>query len=407
MKKKFLTIISLILVASSCGELVPDVKWAPLVFSAEQNSYVNNVNELGITALNEQIKLEESSLAFSPISMHLALGMISAGANGETQNEILTVLSGENNIDKLSDFHNKIVTGLPYTENNATVLFNNMAVVNEQYAQEWRNAYEKEMKAKYEAKLFNFDFTKEGGEAIDSINKWISAGTKGKIDKLFSSSNFKADALTYHFNSTYFKCGWLAANKFAKSNTEEAAFTKLDKSVIKVQMMCASQMNNILYAENELLQSIKLNLGESFEMTVWLPQADVNIASIVQYDKISAIEYVPKKVDVAIPVMNFESTLDFVDVLKKMGVNKAFESGDFTNMLDPGSDAKINNVLQKTVVKVDEDGCESASVTVIDTNVTSSGEPMGTAVFNADHPFIFSISEKNTGLVITLGCYNG
>jgi len=64
---------------------------------------------------------------------------------------------------------------------------------------------------------------------------------------------------------------------------------------------------------------------------------------------------------------------------------------------------KIDKVFHKAFVKVDEKGTEAAAATAV-VMAKGGGPPPAPALeFNADHPFVYAIIDKATGLVLFLG----
>jgi serpin B len=66
---------------------------------------------------------------------------------------------------------------------------------------------------------------------------------------------------------------------------------------------------------------------------------------------------------------------------------------------------KVDKMLQKAYLKVDETGTEAAAVTVATMMTTSSIAPVHieVPVFRADRPFLFTIIHKKTGSILFAG----
>ena len=76
------------------------------------------------------------------------------------------------------------------------------------------------------------------------------------------------------------------------------------------------------------------------------------------------------------------------------------EDADFTPMYRSAREAQlhIDEVKQKTFLKVDEVGTEAAAVTSVEMRATSALAP-----FRVDHPFFMAIRERFTGTVLFAG----
>jgi serine protease inhibitor len=72
-------------------------------------------------------------------------------------------------------------------------------------------------------------------------------------------------------------------------------------------------------------------------------------------------------------------------------------AADFSRMT-PDPRAYISSVIQKTYMKVDEEGTEAAAVTSVTVGVTSAPMP-----FHLDRPFLLAIRERLSGTILFLG----
>ena len=99
--------------------------------------------------------------------------------------------------------------------------------------------------------------------------------------------------------------------------------------------------------------------------------------------------------------------LRLTKALKALGIVEAFDrdKADFTGMANP-TDRKdrlfISDVLHKAFVKVDEKGTEAAAATAIAME-TGAGALRPPTPFNADHPFLFLIVDRTSGLILFIG----
>ena len=63
----------------------------------------------------------------------------------------------------------------------------------------------------------------------------------------------------------------------------------------------------------------------------------------------------------------------------------------------------VTSVVHKAVIKVDEKGTKAAGVTMARGWGSGYREPEEIIKFKADHPFLFLIKDKTTGLVLFIG----
>lgn len=109
------------------------------------------------------------------------------------------------------------------------------------------------------------------------------------------------------------------------------------------------------------------------------------------------------QVDLKLPKFELAYDTSLVEMLQKMGIHDAFSGeADFSELTpDP---LYFNVFKQQSVLRVDEQGTEAASVTWagLDTSLPEGGEEPVVAV-TFDRPFYFFIQEKSTGLMLFMG----
>ncbi|MEO6839058.1 MAG: serpin family protein, partial [Ginsengibacter sp.] len=88
-----------------------------------------------------------------------------------------------------------------------------------------------------------------------------------------------------------------------------------------------------------------------------------------------------------------------------LGMGIAFGgNADFSKIYDPTQvKVYISKAIHKTYIKVSEAGTEAAALTAFGAGTTSISVP---PIFKLDHPFLYSIIEKQTGAVLFLGTLN-
>jgi serpin B len=109
-----------------------------------------------------------------------------------------------------------------------------------------------------------------------------------------------------------------------------------------------------------------------------------------------------KEVEMAIPKFTFESQFNLKETLIQMGMKIPFSNdADFTGMT-ASNDLKIDEVIHKAFIEVNESGTEAAAATAV-IMVLKSALQEETIRFTANHPFIYFIMDKTTGGIIFMG----
>ena len=119
------------------------------------------------------------------------------------------------------------------------------------------------------------------------------------------------------------------------------------------------------------------------------------------------------KVRLSFPKFKTEYSLSFKEILKHIGIEKAFEKweAEFDEVMfkgvKEGENVYVDDVLQKTFIEVDENGTEAAAATAVIMNKATSIGPGMEEIkeFKADRPFIYFIRDDVTHEVLFIGEY--
>ena len=112
-------------------------------------------------------------------------------------------------------------------------------------------------------------------------------------------------------------------------------------------------------------------------------------------------------VNVSLPRFETDTDIDLVPIMSKLGMPDAFDDkkADFSRFCNVP--VYIELMKQVAKIKLDEEGTEAAAVTVIGVVETSIGPEPQYVTFHANHPFLYVISEQQTGAVLFIGQYTG
>ena len=183
-------------------------------------------------------------------------------------------------------------------------------------------------------------------------------------------------------NALYLKDDWMLP--FEKDATFTDVFTCLSGGETEKEYMTTD--DNFLYYEDEQTQLVTLRMCCGVRVTFVLGDLE-GIGE--KLDK-AKNEYVRVK----IPKFETETSLDkkeLIDFLKAEGVTLAFDrqTADFSEMAV--EQVFIADIIQKTKIKVDENGLEAAAATAVVEN--SESEPVPPEkIFFANRPFSYFIT---------------
>lgn len=393
---------------ASCSEdepVTPNIKYNPgtIKLTTAQQAQVENSNEFAWKFFKEVSKGEQQDVFVSPLSVTYALGMLSNGAVGDTQKEILEGLefrSGK--VEDINSLCHQLMIESPKLDKSTKVSIANAVVANKNkpLQPDFKNVVEKQ----YQALVTNQDFSSPA--TLSFINQWASDHTQGMVPKILERIN--PDGVSYLLNALYFKGIWY--RQFDKKHTKKEAFTKADGTKSQVQMM--HQKEQFLIGENEMYQTVVLPYGNgSYEMIVVLPRegkklSDVLVAMNGKQWKDNLKNTYSSEVDLKLPRFTSVYNRELNDVLKLLGMNAMFDPSKANLTKMSAVSSFVSMVLQKAKIEVDEEGSKAAAVTVVDTAPTAVA-PSKPILFHANRPFMYAIVEHSTGTIFFMGTYQG
>ncbi|MFD1615714.1 serpin family protein [Gelatiniphilus marinus] len=374
-----------------------EISIEPFDSVAKGREIVSANNDFAFSLFKEINKTEtEDNFLISPVSASLALGMVYNGANGETQEAFSNVFNyGNTTLEETNLVNQNIIDNLSYTSTGAVFEIANSIWVNNSFPV--NNSFLQANKTYYYAEVQNKDFSDP--KTLETINHWVSNKTHEKIPEILKE--ISPNAVLYAINAIYFKSDW--KYRFKPEDTKLLPF-KLDNGSIKqVEMMTMEQ--DLKYFSNDMFSSVELPYNnDKYMMTLLLPHADKvanDIVAILNNKNWMAWQnnYTEQAVKITMPKFTFSYKKQFNDALTNLGLGIAFsDNADFSGISDVAT--KISFVLQKTFIDVNEKGTEAAAVTAVEIINTSMGGPIQ---FLLDRPFVFTITEKETGSLCFMG----
>ena len=339
-------------------------------------------NEYYTQKLMENLPKDENYV-ISPFSLEMAMMMASEGAVGDTKQEITKAFNSPN-----TSLYSQIITdnknkGVDIAN---SIWFNKDSGKNAYFADD----YQKKIQSDYQGTAQSVT----NDDSIEMVNEWVEKQTNGKITNILSEEN--RGYVCALANAIYMKADWV--NKFEKEGTYKETFTDINGDESEIDFM--HQAADFQYYENGDTKAVKLPYENGLSMVVVLGDTK-NILNDIHNGKM-----ISKLVEVTLPKIKAEYSIDYVNILKNMGIEKAFDyqNADFSLMLKNYPERMIiEAILQKAMIDVDEKGTEAAAATVIITKISGyrSEEPIE---FKADKPFTYYILD-DSGNVYFAGRY--
>jgi serpin B len=236
----------------------------------------------------------------------------------------------------------------------------------------------------YGADLRQFDFSKEPA-ATDEVNHVISGDTDGMIPTLFGQP-LDPDTQTVLANAILLDAKW--AQPFTDSNG--GPFHTAGGKSVTAQMMSNGE-GSFASRTASGWQSVVLPYeGNELQAVALLPPTGADACTTPSSAQLSALTSgTSTNVAVTMPKLDLTQTLQLTDVLAALGLPL---TGDYSGL--GGQDNKINEVVQKVVMKVDEQGTKAAAATGIGMTATAVREPNPTVTF--DRPYLLLLEDTAT-----------
>lgn len=353
--------------------------------------------------LYSKLKDQGGNLFLSPFSISSAMGMAFGGARGNTEKQIAQVLHFGGDQPSFHSGMRVILAGLTNAEASGGL---ELRVANGLWPQtDYRltEDFTTLCRKNYHSEVNFVDFKRDYESARQRISSWVGRLTKGKIKDLFAPGTLSATTRLVIVNAIYFKGAW--ASRFDKGNTRTRAFWVSPEKAIQAPMM--SQKSTFRFLTEGEVQILELPYrGERISMLVLLPRERDGLPGLEQQFTsenlnhwIDGLHFV--SVEVLLPKFKMKSRLILNQTLASMGMADAFDGNhaDFSGMAAQRP-LFIDVVEHSALVEVDEEGTVAAATTGASFGCSKQLPP---ASFNADHPFIFLIRDKQTGTLLFIG----
>jgi serpin B len=365
--------------------------------NAQTNEYNNSLNSYSFDLFRET-KVEKENLFLSPLSSYYALLVAYEGSRNKTKQEFEKVLYLKNSVflknDYLHNMASKSDSCYGLKVSNA-IWFDKSFKVEGQYSESVSDKYFSDFK---QTEFTNVE------SAVSDINGWVSEKTNRRINEIVSSENINSDTKMLISNAVYFKGEWF--NKFEKQKTISAPFFTSVENQYKVDFMKMTE--SLQYFENDEYQFIsKPYKNSDLSFCIILPKNLFGIEEIEQKMNNDFLKEIldstySTKTSISIPKLKLQSSYELSDALKNAGLKTAFTSEAEFAGITKEVPLKLDQVLHKTWIELDEEKTEAAAATATVTKIY--GLP-SYKIFKADHPFVFFILDNRSRSIIFMGRY--
>jgi serine protease inhibitor len=366
--------------------------------------------------LYRRVARPASNCFVSPYSIAAALGMVGAGAVGRTRDDFGRVLGVRDplatfaalgrELAKRSEPSPRERRALPRQPTDSDELGCRLTIANALWHQRGypiAPAFVSALQTQLGAEVHGADFAGAAADAVREVNAWAANATRGRIRDVVSSLPPQTRVLVA--NAIHFKARW--SHQFGERATHPEPFCLLDGSRVDVPTMHHGAVLN--YARDGELQALELPyVGDAVSMLVLLPDAG-RLADVERTVDAARLERVLKAmqsrlVTLAMPKFRVEASYMLRAPLEELGLAGAFtKDADFSG-ISPEPGFRIDDVIHRTYVDVDEHGTEAAAVTMpVLLGAAPPPVPRDILKLVVDRPFLFAIRDAPTQTILFIG----
>lgn len=356
------------------------------------DSYTNFSISLSLKA-----GIGSKNTAVSPLSVYIAMLMLTEGASGDTRDELFKALGIQDLDQARAWFANEIEKLSSISPPSQGTVANSIWMrdgfpVNRNYVSVLRKYYD--------AESYNFSSPKE---AVLMINKWIDEKTRGMIKEALDELD--EDTVIVLVNTVYLKLNWTVPFEgtikhafYGEKGEETGDFLH---GVVPIRLL----------QENGYVAVMLGYKGTDLSFIAIMPKNETleAFSSSLNTEKLLGIfdalsKQPQKKGELIMPKFDVDSgSLSLKNLLMSIGIKKAFSpaDADLSNMVEPPAKGLyVEDVIHRARVKVTEQGTEAAAATAVVVVTSIAQSDVKVAI---DRPFLFFIVDPSTNAVVFAG----
>ncbi len=343
------------------------------------------------------VDVQGQNIVISPLGMTVSLVMLSNGARGQTEKQLMDLMYCKGGIRPLNQGVRYFMLAMHKDRDSPISLANGAWGISgfpldQKFIAEMRNDFGGSASNDLPA----------GQAGVDVINNWISQATNGVIGKCVDP--FSGEERFVIANAAAFNGAWKIP--FDPKRTRNRAFRLTDGSTTDVPTM-KLEMQSFRYLDNDRVTAAMLPYhNEDYAMVLVQPAhgkgSPDQFLRKQTWESWGAMlgDMYDSDIDVELPKWSFTSRIDMHDALAKLGLSKVVADGDFSGFTPAAAKgAFLSQSKHAASISVDENGTQAAAASV---NVGAGGGPG----FHGDSPFAFAIIHRPTAAILFLGVVN-
>ena len=329
--------------------------------------------------------LNDKDILFSPLGFQLTIAMAGNYSNNEVVSKLIGF--GEDDYKVINDYFNHLIEALSGEKCNKELKLAN-ALMTDVNADPFPEEFLDVLKSSYHTDYIEIEAKSLIEQPVGSRPEdlWCKEKTDGMIETAPFVIRPEQCSL---FNAFCFNGEW--QNKFDKERTLPDMFFINPSKTVTVPLM--HKQSKISFYKNDDFSAVSLPFGDgTYDLSILLPRVPFNHLALLGKLDSGTWEsmrngLVNKEVIMSIPV--FSTTYSI-------------------KMMVPELDERFMFVGQNAIFRMDEDGASAAAVTqTMEATAPGPSEEPKIETFLANNPFIYTISESGSGLILFIGIYSG
>ncbi|CAH6850564.1 kallistatin [Phodopus roborovskii] len=346
------------------------------------------------------------NIFFSPLSISISLAMLSTGAGGDTQTQILEGLGfnlTELSLPEIQDGFRSVLQEINRPSTELDVSVGNALVLNQDL--ELLPDFVSTAEASYNGKVLRSNF-RDMEATTRLINNYVKEKTRGKIRDL--ASGLSPDMRMILINYIFFKGLW--KKPFPPSKVFKGNFYVDENTVVKVPMMLQDDQKH-WFLDDRYVPCTVLRMDYKGDAVAFfiLPQEGkmeeveqvLSPGMIKRWDRLLQNRYLYRKLSLQLPKFSIANSYELDEILPYLGFRDLFtRRADFSN-INQAEKLQLSKVFHKATLDVNEVGTEAAAATSVSVTFFSAQHKRHVLVFN--RPFFLVIYSSSTKSIFFMG----
>lgn len=392
---------------SNLQELIPGMDLALHASSLSGNEDLSPLGNLSFNLYGQTDGAKSlKNNVFSPISAAIALGMLYEGTNGETANELESVI-GWSKSDALDLFNALMYEYAGINSQTDTTLNLANAAFFSPRLKNPDDATIINLRDGYRAQMFRGELSTDS--AREFINSWVSEKTEGEIPSVLGE-NLDPSTVMVLINTILLDAKW--AQPFINYGVEiTMPFTCANGET--AELPCLADTRNMSYIDTEELTGAIMDYSDGRLKFMAVKPKDGDISKLMEkldYSYFTSALASAREGNCyfLMPKFSIESEIDLNDCVKELGAKLIFDpdNADLTGFGESDNgNVFVSEIFQKAKIDVDEEGTRAAAATMVIANDACA--IMEIKEIKLDSSFFWCVYDGKTNLPLFMGVMTG